>query len=186
MATVNDSNRYRNSGTLYARQTWNALQQRSSSTFEKLWAYLVAHPTLTQGVYYFLIGLWPVLQAGSFLAATGHQTDVWLVRTLGLLLMVIGATLCLAAYRRQRQLEVVLLALASAGALAGIHLWFLVTEHISFVYLVDTLLELGILFVWFYGWYRETVTSPVAPVPATGTNGVPANGRQPSVPTGGH
>jgi hypothetical protein len=178
MATVQDTNRYRNTGALYARETWNALQQRGSSTLEKLWAYLVAHPTLTQGVYYILISLWLVLETNSFLAVTGHNTDTWLVQTLGLMLLVIGGTLCLAAYRRQKSAEVVVLALASAGVLAATHLWFVLEDHISAVYLADTVLELGILFVWFYGWYRDTVTAPVAPVPATGQNGVPLGSRQ--------
>jgi len=181
MATVHDTNHYRNTGALYARETWSALQQRGSSTLEKLWAYLVAHPTLTQGVYYILIGLWPVLQTSSFLAATGHKTDVWLVQSLGLMLVVIGGTLCLAAYRRQKSPEVVLLALASAVVLAATHLWFVLEEHLSVAFLVDTVLELGIIFVWFYGWYRETVTPPVAPVPAMGQNGVPPNTRQQAV-----
>ena len=181
MATVSNTNRYRNTGAVYARQTWNTLQERSSSTLGKLWAYLVAHPTLTQGVYYILIGLWPVLQANSFLAATGHKADVWLVQTVGLMLVVIGSTLCLAAYRREKSPEVVLLALASAAVLAGIHVWFVIEDHISVAYLVDAVLELGIIFMWFYGWYLVPATPPAGLVSAAAYGSLPSNGRQPTL-----
>ena len=41
---------------------------------------------LAEGVYFFLTGLWPVVHLPSFIAVTGPKRDLWLVRTVGLLI----------------------------------------------------------------------------------------------------
>jgi hypothetical protein len=46
-----------------------------------------------QGLYYMVTGVWPVLHIDSFLAVTGAKTDLWLVKTVGLLIAVIGAAI---------------------------------------------------------------------------------------------
>jgi hypothetical protein len=38
-----------------------------------------------QGVYYLLTGVWPLPSIGSFQRVTGPKTDLWLVRTVGVL-----------------------------------------------------------------------------------------------------
>jgi hypothetical protein len=145
--------------------------------------YLVAHPALVQGCYYVLMGLWPVLHSDSFLAVTGHTTDVWLVQTLGLMIAVIGSTLCLAAYRRQKTPEVLLLALGSAVVLAGVHFYFVLEGPISAIYLVDMAVELGMAFLWFYAWFTENVVQvpslaaqQAGPSPPAGQTPVMTNG----------
>ena len=39
-----------------------------------------------EGVYFFLTGVWPVVHLPSFIAVTGPKRDLWLVRTVGLLI----------------------------------------------------------------------------------------------------
>jgi hypothetical protein len=46
-----------------------------------------------QAAYYCLTGIWPLLHLASFEAVTGPKTDDWLVKMVGLLAAVIGATL---------------------------------------------------------------------------------------------
>jgi hypothetical protein len=48
---------------------------------------------------------------------TGAKTDNWLVQTVGVLVTVIGATLCLAAIRGAMPLEVIVLGAGSGAAL---------------------------------------------------------------------
>jgi len=61
---------------------------------------------ISQGVYYLLVGLWPFLSAASFQHVMGEHADLPLLRTLGLVLAVIGASLlsrpAAAASRRNR------------------------------------------------------------------------------------
>jgi hypothetical protein len=45
-----------------------------------------------QGGYYLVTGLWPLVHLASFEAITGPKVDDWLVRMVGLLAAVIGAT----------------------------------------------------------------------------------------------
>lgn len=50
---------------------------------------------LTQGIYFMLAGVWPLVNIHSFEVITGPKVDVWLVKTVGLLVAVIGAVLLL-------------------------------------------------------------------------------------------
>src|SRR4051794_41935238 len=59
------------------------------------------HVLRAQGAYYTLTGLWPLVHMASFEAVTGPKTDDWLVRMVGLLAAVIGATLLTAGRHRQ-------------------------------------------------------------------------------------
>ena len=48
---------------------------------------------VVQGVYFLLTGVWPLLSIRTFEAVTGPKVDRWLVKTVGLLVAVIGASL---------------------------------------------------------------------------------------------
>lgn len=48
---------------------------------------------IAQGVYYLMTALWPFFSLRTFIAVTGPKTDVWLVKTVGSLLVVIGIAL---------------------------------------------------------------------------------------------
>src|SRR5262249_19073178 len=124
MASATNASRFRSTGTAYARDTWNAVQRHGGSVWQQTRDFLTNQPALVQGLYYLLIGLWPVLAAESFVRATGHKLDFWLAQRMGLLLVVIGATLCLASYRREKSPEVLLIAVGSAVVMAGTGLLF--------------------------------------------------------------
>jgi hypothetical protein len=99
-----------------------------------------------QSVYYLVTGLWPLVHLPSFEAIAGPKTDDWLVHMVGLLVIVIGATLAVAVIRdRVRTTEVVLIAAGSAMAFASIDLWYGLSGHISPIYLADAAVELGVV-----------------------------------------
>ncbi len=134
------------------RNTWAPVGNILGNAFRHLGDFFVAYPPMLQGAYYVLMGLWPLLHASSFLLVTGHKTDLWLVDTVGALVSVIGATLCVAAYRRQGAPEVFLLAIGSAGALAAVDVVFVSHGTISLVYLLDAALQIGMVCLWLYAW----------------------------------
>ncbi len=51
----------------------------------------------TQGAYYLLTGVWPLINMDSFERVTGAKTDKWLVKTVGVLVAAIGGSLMVAA-----------------------------------------------------------------------------------------
>jgi hypothetical protein len=101
-----------------------------------------------QGLYYLVTGVWPLVSMDTFLAITGPKTDLWLVDTVGVLIAVIALALLLAAVRRHAPAEVVLLALASAVALAGVDVIFTSLRVIPPVYLLDAVAEVVLIAWW--------------------------------------
>jgi len=103
---------------------------------------------LGQGAFYVLTGLWAVVDIHSFEAVTGPKTDDWLVKTVGVLVTVIGGVLILAARRERITPEIAVLAAGSALGLAGIDLVYALSGVISPIYLLDAAAEIGLAALW--------------------------------------
>jgi hypothetical protein len=103
---------------------------------------------IVQGSYYLITGLWAIVHIESFQKITGPKTDVWLVKTVGLLLAVIGAGLLLAAYRQQFDPALMLVAIGSAAALLLIELVYVAKRTISRIYLLDAAIEAALIACW--------------------------------------
>lgn len=101
-----------------------------------------------QGWFYLLTGLWAIVDIDSFQRVTGPKTDLWLVKAVGVLVVVIGATLLAAARERRYDAPIVLLAVGSALGLAGIDLVYALAGRISPVYLLDAAAEIGLAVLW--------------------------------------
>jgi hypothetical protein len=108
-----------------------------------------------QSIYYMATGLWPFVDIDSFQKVTGPKVDLWLVKTVGALVTVIGAVLAV-GWRRgaggTANPEVPMLATGSAAALAGIGSYYSLRGRISKVYLLDAIVEVGIILIWFLTW----------------------------------
>jgi hypothetical protein len=96
----------------------------------------------------------------SFVAVTGPKVDLWLVKTAGVLIAAIGATLLLGARRRTVGPELAFLAVASAAGLAGIDLVYALAGRISGVYLLDAIAEIGLILLWGIAWAYARRRSP--------------------------
>jgi hypothetical protein len=107
--------------------------------------YLVA---LIQGIYFFIFGIWPILHMGSFLKITGPKADLWLVKTIGLILAVIGAVLIFAQVKAEINTSLIILAIGSALSLAAIEFVYVTKRVISPIYLGDAFLELILIGWW--------------------------------------
>ena len=55
---------------------------------------------VVQAGYYIASGVWPIIHISSFERITGPKLDKWLVKTVGILVTVIGATLAAATFRK--------------------------------------------------------------------------------------
>ena len=105
---------------------------------------------MTQAAYYAATGVWPLLDIESFERVTGPKTDRWLVRTVGALVTVIGASLSLAARDDPARGETVVVAAGSALALGTIDAVYVAKRRISPIYLVDALAQAALLVVWIH------------------------------------
>ena len=101
-----------------------------------------------QGIYFFLTGVWPILHMRSFLAVTGPKTDLWLVKTVGALITVIGGVLVVAAVEADITLAVFLLAVGSSVALTAVDVIYVSNRTISRIYLLDAAVELVLIALW--------------------------------------
>ncbi len=106
---------------------------------------------LLQGVFYLVTGLWPLVHLQSFLTVTGPKTDLWLVKTLGVLISVIGAVLSMAGAQRSVTRELALLGVGSAAGLTAIDVIYVARGRISRVYVLDVVAELALLIGWGVG-----------------------------------
>jgi hypothetical protein len=101
-----------------------------------------------QGLYYFLTGLWPLVNMQTFERVTGPKTDHWLVNTVAVLILAVAVTLITAAWRRRCPAEVALLAVASAAGLAAIDVIYVSRQVIAPVYLLDAVAEVVLIGSW--------------------------------------
>jgi hypothetical protein len=107
------------------------------------------------GLYYLLTGLWPVVGIDSFQAVTGDKIDLWLVKTVGLLIAVIGAAIFRARNRPALFPEMLILAAGSALALGTIDVLYALRGVISPVYLLDAPMEAALVLGWSVVWARQ-------------------------------
>jgi hypothetical protein len=104
--------------------------------------------SLAQGFYFFVTGVWPIISMNTFLRITGPKTDLWLVKTVGVILAVIGATLLYAGFTDNVNGPVVLLGLGSALSLTFIEFVYVFKRVISPIYLVDAFAEVILMLWW--------------------------------------
>jgi hypothetical protein len=98
-----------------------------------------------QAAYFVTTGAWPLLHRRSFERVTGPKDDYWLVQTVGLLVLSIGASLAYGVRRGDPAPALRFAAVTAAVALAGIDVVHVARRRISPVYLADAVVELGIV-----------------------------------------
>ncbi len=108
-----------------------------------------------QGVYFIFSGLWPLLDIFTFQLVMGPKADLWLVRTVGTLVSVIGGTLLLAGIRRRSSLEIRILAVGAALGIALIESIHVLNGRLSPGHLFDAVVELGLVSFWLTYIFQE-------------------------------
>lgn len=103
-----------------------------------------------QGAYWFLTGVWPFLHLPSFLWVTGPKEDIWLLYTVSVLITVIGGVLLLAGFSGRVTQEIKALGIGGAAGLAGIDIYYALSDVIWDIYLLDAAGELALILLWFW------------------------------------
>jgi hypothetical protein len=102
---------------------------------------------LVQGIYFLITGIWPLISMKTFLLVTGHKTDLWLVKTVGVILAVIGAVLLFAWATGAINPPIIALAMGAGLGLAVIEVVYVSKKVISVIYLGDAVVEI-LLAIW--------------------------------------
>jgi len=119
---------------------------------EKPSADLTDYLAQAQSAFYVTTGVWPIVSIGTFQKVTGPKVDLWLVKTAGVLITVVGAVLGLAGRRRRVTPEIALLAVGSAAGLTAIDVVYVAKRRISPIYLLDAVAEVGLIGLWAIAW----------------------------------
>ena len=85
---------------------------------------------------------------GTFLKVTGPKTDLWLVKTVGIILAVIGVVLIVAQRNAEVNISIIILAIGSALGLAVVEFTYVAKRVISPIYLGDAFAELLLIAWW--------------------------------------
>ncbi len=109
----------------------------------------------TQGVYTLLTALWGLLDIDSFMAVTGSKTDIWLVKTVSVLLVAIALSLLSGLIDGSYKLPIAILGLSTSIAMASIDFYYTITDTISNVYAVDGIIEILFIIGWIFCIYRN-------------------------------
>lgn len=95
-----------------------------------------------QGGYWGITGIWPLLHMPSFIWVTGPKEDLWLVRTVALLLTLIGLVLLLAGLKRRVTPEIKWLGISGAASMAFIDFYYALQDVIRNIYMADGVAEI--------------------------------------------
>ena len=110
---------------------------------------------VAQGAYFALTGVWPLVSIRTFMKVTGPKTDIWLVKTVGVIVLAIGAVLLMAGVRNAVAPEIFLLAVASAAGLTGIDIYYVARRTIDRIYLADAAAEIVLVVLWAVLWFTR-------------------------------
>lgn len=105
---------------------------------------------ILQGLYFMITGIWPLVHIESFLYITGCKTDIWLVKTVGLLILPYSVLCFYAVTNTKRNNVIAIVNIMCCLGLAGIDLYYYLKGAISWVYLIDLSLEIVFSTYWFF------------------------------------
>lgn len=113
---------------------------RSDEILSRIW--------IVQAGYDLITGIWGIIGIRSFQKVTGPKTDIWLVKTVAVLVFVIGGVIASAGARRKMTPEIAALAIGTNATLATIDVVYTAQGRISRVYLLDALMGSALNFGW--------------------------------------
>lgn len=101
-----------------------------------------------QGSYTLLTTLWAVTDIRSFMQVTGPKTDIWLVKTVAVVLIPVGLCFLLADRVKKDHWLVIMIGITSSLGLAIIDFYYTASKTISRVYALDGALQVIFLLSW--------------------------------------
>jgi hypothetical protein len=95
-----------------------------------------------QSGYFLLTAIWPLIDVNSFMAVTGPKTDIWLVKTVALLLLATAVFYITAIVFKAVSSLVMVNAFLMSFALAFIDFYYFLNGTISVIYTVDGFIQI--------------------------------------------
>lgn len=102
----------------------------------------------SHATYILITAVWPIVDIESFMAVTGPKRDVWLVKTVGALLIPVAATLYSFLIIDTDRRPAILLGSLTALSFTIIDIYYAVSDVIPDIYLADAGVELIFLVGW--------------------------------------
>jgi hypothetical protein len=103
-----------------------------------------------QAIYIFVMAIWPIIHIESFMEVTGPKTDIWLVKTVGALLIPISITMITHLVIHSETKPLTMLGGSTALAFICIDLYYSLNDTISNIYLADAAIEFFFLIGWIF------------------------------------
>ena len=103
---------------------------------------------ITQGIYYLLTALWGIVDIDSFMDVTGPKNDVWLVKTVSVLIIPISLCLLSFLYVKSDIRPAIILGITSTAGLAIVDFYYSLRDVISHVYTVDGAVQALLCIGW--------------------------------------
>jgi hypothetical protein len=103
-----------------------------------------------QGVYTLLTALWGLIDIRSFMRVTGPKADIWLVKTVSVLLLPITFCFFAALFLNMPFLPVIIIGILTTSGLAAIDFYYTANRTIKWVYALDGIAEVLFLLTWIY------------------------------------
>ena len=113
-----------------------------------------------QSIYYFVTALWPIVSIGTFMMVTGPKTDVWLVKTVAVMILAIAIALFVGAGGTHISKETCTLALLASLGLASIDVYYSLSGTIPAIYLGDVPPEMVFAIAAIALWPRAAALTP--------------------------
>jgi hypothetical protein len=103
-----------------------------------------------QGIYILVTATWPIVDIKSFMMVTGYKTDVWLVKTVGALLIPVAVCLMSFLFIPTDKRPAFILGSLTCIAFICIDFYYALTDVISNIYMADGFLQIGFLLIWIF------------------------------------
>jgi hypothetical protein len=109
-----------------------------------------------QSTYTLVTALWPIVHITSFMEITGYKTDVWLVKTVGALLIPVASTLASFLFFKAERRPAIILGSLTAVSFIVIDFYYAFADVISNIYLTDGAIEIIFLGAWIVVFVKST------------------------------
>jgi hypothetical protein len=110
---------------------------------------------LSHSLYILITAIWPIIDIKSFMDVTGYKTDIWLVKTVGALLIPVALAMLSYWSISTFKLPATILGGCTGISFITIDCYYALTNVISDIYLADALIELIFLVGWAYVFFKE-------------------------------
>ena len=106
--------------------------------------------SLVQGIYTLLTALWALADIQTFMEVTGPKTDIWLVKTIAVLLLPIAFCFLWGCYFNTDRRLITIIGIMTSAGLAFIDFYYTYNGTIRKIYRADGYLEILFLLIWIY------------------------------------